>query len=81
MKPHQLRERPSGHVIRAQPGQTLSRPDWPAAFRRILSLLDEAELSRGTSVDITYGIVDPTGRYEQGLWSIRDGRVQTESPA
>jgi hypothetical protein len=60
------------HLYRlSPPGEPFSRRDRSASSPRILEVDDVAALPRDPRLEIYYGMVDATGRHEQGLWCIQ----------
>jgi hypothetical protein len=63
----------------SQPGAKLSKRDWSAASKRIVSKESVVQMSVGKPVEIYYGMYDSTGNYPWGVWLIRDGAIEPVS--
>ena len=64
------------HLYRlSEPGALLSQRDWSPNSARILTPDEAGELSRGTQVEILYGMYDGTRRHRQGVWLVKQGET------
>jgi hypothetical protein len=63
------------HLYRlSNPESKFSGRDWSSKSARILTAKQVGDLNIGSSVEIYYAMADSTGKYENGVWHIKNGR-------
>ena len=66
------------HLYRLSfPGSYISNRDWSANSKKIVPIDRVAQLSRGMSVEIIYGLYDVTGKHTSGAWLIEDSQISS----
>ena len=64
------------HLYRlSKVGEQFSGRDWSPNSKRILTIDQVSKLSKRYPVEIFYGMADNTGKYENGVWSIKNGQI------